>query len=203
MLDLVTNWRNPRRLIFFTCSSDLSSLTGQNLAYLLTKYRKSTLKELTLARIQGVKLIIKTTTNWWRNIVTWKYFTVLSVQVSNKVSYILLLLMFLLTTNDTLTHLGIRCQLRFSKYHPHPATSHYNTSKICLFSTRRRITRYHPQRDISPFKTRNYCFSSPRSRNSRHHPHPVISPYKTSKSCLSARNPDQHLTWHVCKMTLV
>jgi hypothetical protein len=38
------------RLIFSSCSSDLGSLTGQNLDFLLKKYKKLTVKELTLAK---------------------------------------------------------------------------------------------------------------------------------------------------------
>ena len=36
--------------LIFTCSTDLSSLTGQNVAYLLSKYKKTSLKELTLEK---------------------------------------------------------------------------------------------------------------------------------------------------------
>ena len=46
--NLMKSKKSLLRLIFSTCSTDHSSLTGQNLAYLLTKYRKPSLKELTL-----------------------------------------------------------------------------------------------------------------------------------------------------------
>ena len=68
-------WKSKKsllRLIFSTCSSDLSSLTGQNLAYLLTKYRKSSLKELTLDKdsIKKTRVYpISLEENWKINII--------------------------------------------------------------------------------------------------------------------------------------
>ena len=44
--NLLKSKKSLLRLIF-TCSTDLSSQTGQNLAYLLVKYKKPSLKELT------------------------------------------------------------------------------------------------------------------------------------------------------------
>ena len=40
--------------LIFTCSSNLRSLTGQNLAFLLMKYERSSLKELILEK-QSIK----------------------------------------------------------------------------------------------------------------------------------------------------
>jgi hypothetical protein len=52
--NLAKSKKSLLKLIFNSCSSDHSSLTGQNLAYLLLKYGKSSVKELTMDK-QSIK----------------------------------------------------------------------------------------------------------------------------------------------------
>ena len=52
--NLAKSKKSLLKLIFNSCSSDHSSLTGQNLAHILQKYGKSSVKELTMNK-QSIK----------------------------------------------------------------------------------------------------------------------------------------------------
>ena len=52
--NLAKSKKSLLRLIFNSCSSDQSSLTGQNLAFFLLKYGKESIKELTMDK-QSIK----------------------------------------------------------------------------------------------------------------------------------------------------
>ena len=55
--NLAKSKKSLLRLIFNSCSSDQSSLTGQNLAYILLKCGKESVKELTMEK-QSIKAAI-------------------------------------------------------------------------------------------------------------------------------------------------